>query len=86
MANHKSAKKRAKQTIVKTARNKAQTSEVRSAVKKIRAAILANDKEAATKLLPETQGLLRKLAKKGIIKKNTAARRTGRISRQIARL
>lgn len=86
MANHKSAEKRAKQTIIRTERNKAQHSEVKTAVKKVREAIANKQKENAVKLLPEAQGLLRKLAKSGIIKKQTAARQTGRLARQIAKL
>lgn len=86
MANHKSAAKRAKQTIIKTERNKAQHSEVKTAVKKVREAIANNQKDAALKLLPEAQGLLRKLAKTGVIKKQTAARHTGRLARQVAKL
>lgn len=86
MATHKSAAKRAKQTIVKTERNKAQHSEVKTAVKKVREAINNKQKDVALKLLPEAQGLLRKLAKTGIIKKQTAARQTGRLARQVAKL
>ncbi len=82
MANHKSAKKRARQTITRTARNKADRSEVRSAIKKIRAAISENNKEAAKELLPKTQGLLRKLAKKGVIKVKNASRITSRLHTQ----
>ena len=86
MATHKSAAKRAKQTIVKTERNRAQHSEGKTAVKKVREAIASNQKESALKLLPEAQGLLRKLAKSGIIKQQTASRQTGRLARQIAKL
>lgn len=86
MATHKSAAKRAKQTIVKTERNKAQHSEVKTAVKKVREAINNKQKDVALKLLPEAQGLLRKLAKTGIIKQQTAARQTGRLARQVAKL
>jgi small subunit ribosomal protein S20 len=86
VANHKSAKKRAKQTIVKTARNKDKSSEVKSVVKAIRAAIASSDKEAATALFPKTQAVLAKLAKNGILKNNTVARRTARLARQINRL
>ncbi len=86
MANHKSAKKRAKQSIVRTERNKSRRTEMRSAVKKIRVAIANGEKEVAMNLLPEAQGTLRRLAKNGVIKKNTAARRTGRLARQIAKL
>ena len=86
MANHKSAKKRARQTIVKTEQNKAQTSQVKSSVKAVRLAISTNDKEKAKGLVVEAQKLLAKLAQKGVIKKNTAARKTSRLYRQIGRL
>lgn len=86
MANHKSAEKRARQTKVRTARNKSQTSSVRSAVKKVRAAIEANDKSAAAKLLVTAQSLLDRLAKTGVIKNNTAARKTGRLAAAINKL
>lgn len=86
MANHKSAKKRAKQTIVRTERNKARTGETRSAIKSLRAAIEANDKETAVKLVPRVQKLLSKLAKAGIVKQNTAARRTSRLVSQATKL
>ncbi|MCK5882646.1 MAG: 30S ribosomal protein S20 [Bacteriovoracaceae bacterium] len=86
MANHKSAKKRAKQTVVRTERNKTRRTEMRTAVKKIREAIAKGEKDAAVQLLPEAQSTLRKLAKNGVIKQNTAARRTGRLARQIAKL
>lgn len=86
MANHKSAKKRAKQTIIRTERNKAHRSEVKTAVKKIREAIAQGQKDAAIQLLPETQSSLRRLAKVGVIKQKAAARKTGRLARQIAKL
>ena len=51
MANIKSAKKRIDVTAVRTARNKAIKSKVKTAVKKVEAAIAANDKAAATAAL-----------------------------------
>ncbi|MFN8370518.1 MAG: 30S ribosomal protein S20 [Bacteriovoracaceae bacterium] len=86
MANHKSAKKRAKQTIVKTEQNKARNSEVKSAIKDLRVAIEKKDKAAALKLLPEVQSLLAKLAQTSAINKLNAARRTSRLSERVARI
>ncbi|MBT3583477.1 MAG: 30S ribosomal protein S20 [Halobacteriovoraceae bacterium] len=83
MANHKSAKKRARQTITRTARNRARTSGARTVLKAIRLAISENDKKVATELLPKVQAKLRKLAQTGIIKLNTAARKTSRLASQI---
>ncbi len=83
MANHKSAKKRIRQTVVRSERNQSQTSEARTAIKAVRQAIAKNDKGTAQELFPQTQKLLSKLAQTGIIKKNTAARKTARLIRQI---
>ncbi len=86
MANHKSAKKRTRQAIVRTASNRTKTSKTRNITKKLRDAISANDKETATSLLKTAQGLLSKLAKTGVIKKNNASRKTSRLAAQIAKL
>ena len=47
MANIKSAKKRILVTETRAARNKAIRSEVKTSIKKVEAAVAANDKEAA---------------------------------------
>ncbi len=86
MPHHKSAKKRVRQTTVRTLRNKSQYSEVKTFIKKIRAAISEKNKEQALKLLPTMQGLFDKLAKRGFIKTETAARRNSRMASQIAKL
>lgn len=86
MANHKSAKKRAKQTIVKTERNKVRKTAVRSVIKAIRVAIEANDKKAAQELLPKAQSYLYRLAKHGAINQNNAGRRTARLAAQVNKL
>ncbi|ATH08847.1 30S ribosomal protein S20 [Halobacteriovorax marinus] len=86
MANHKSAKKRARQTIVRTARNVQRKSATRNALKAIRSAIESNDKATATGLLAKTQKLLARLAKHGVIKPNAAARKTSRLASQINNL
>ena len=83
MPHHKSAKKRVRQTKVRTARNTSMMSETRTAIKKVRAAITAKDKGTAGTLLTAAQSLLSKLAKKGIIKPNTAARKTSRLASQV---
>ena len=86
MANHKSAKKRIRQTLRKTEINKSKKGEVRTAVKKIREAMFKKDKETALSLLPKTQGLLRKLAQSGIVKQNNASRKISRMASQISSL
>lgn len=86
MANHKSAEKRARQTIKKNALNKSRSSKVSTAIKKVRAAIAAGDKKEAAKLLPEAQKMITRLGKTGVIKKETASRKTSRLASQIAKL
>lgn len=83
MANHKSAAKRARQTTTRTLRNKIITSEARTEIKKIRTAIEEKNKEAASGLLVKVQRHLAIMAKKGIIKTNSAGRRTARLANQI---
>lgn len=83
MPHHKSAKKRVRQTKVRTTRNVSLLSETKSAIKKVRLAITEKDKNSATTLLTNAQSLLAKLAKKGVIKSNTAARKTSRLTGQI---
>lgn len=86
MANHKSAEKRARQTKVRTLRNKTKTTATRGVIKKIRAAIEESDKANATSLLVTAQKMLDRLAKTGVIKANAAARKTSRLALQINKL
>jgi len=83
VANHKSAKKRARQTIVRTARNTERRSATKNVVKAIRKAIEEKDKTAATGLLAKVQKLVARLAKHGVIKPNAAARTTSRLTKQV---
>jgi small subunit ribosomal protein S20 len=83
VANHKSSEKRARQDIKKNLVNKVNESKTKTAVKKVRDAITAGDKKAAADVLKTAQAELRKLAKNGVIKLNTAARKTARLASQI---
>jgi len=86
VANHKSAEKRARQTIKKTLINKEKTSATKTAVKKVRLAIAAGNKKEAAQFMPTAQKQLDILSKTGIVKANTAARTVSRLSSQIAKL
>jgi len=83
VANHKSSEKRAKQDIKKNLNNKVNESKTKTAVRKVRDAILAGDKKLAADTLKDAQGELRKLAKTGVIKLNAAARKTSRLASQV---
>lgn len=86
MANIKSAKKRAKQTIVRNARNSAQRSQLRTAVKKVLKALDANDAGAAQEAFVAAQPLLDRFAARGLIHRNKAARHKSRLSARIKAL
>lgn len=86
MANHKSSKKRARQTIVRNERNTSRRTAVKTAVKNVRNAIEAGNKEEASSLLVTAQKLLSRLAKHGVIKNNTAGRKTSRLASQVNKL
>lgn len=86
MANHKSSEKRARQDIKKNLANKVNESKTKTAVKKVRDALTAGDKKVAVEALKNAQAELRKLAKTGVIKLNTAARKTSRLASQINNL
>ena len=86
MANHKSALKRAKQTIKRNARNTALRSSVRTALKKYRALIDAKDKEQAQATLPSVYKKLDMAVTKGVMHKNNASRKKSRLTQALNKL
>lgn len=80
MANIKSAKKRIDVIETKTERNKAIKSKVKTYVKKVYAAIDANDKDAAKAALKDATSELNKAASKGVFHKKTVSRKISRLS------
>ena len=81
MANHKSAKKRARQAVKRNARNRGDRSEIRTAIKKVRSAIEAGDGETAAGALRQAESLLRRGSSKGLIHWKTASRRISRLTK-----
>jgi len=86
LANIKSAKKRILTSAKRAERNKAVRSEVKTSAKKVRAAIEAGDKAAASAALSDYQGVLGRATAKGIYKKNTNARKISRVSAAVDRM
>ena len=86
MANIKSAKKRAKQTVVRNARNTAQRSQLRTAVKKVLKALDANDAPGAAAAFATAQPILDRFSSRGLIHKNKAARHKARLNARIKAL
>ena len=86
MANIKSAKKRILVTRTKTDRNKAIRSSVKTAIKKVFAAIESGDKAAATEELKQATKVIEMAATKGVYHKNNAARKVSRISKAVSKM
>ena len=86
LANIKSAKKRIKVIETKTARNKAIKSKVKTAIKKVDAAIAANDKAAATVALQAATVEIDKAASKGVYHKKNASRKVSRLATAVNKL
>ena len=80
MANHKSAKKRAKQSQVRRMRNRSVKTSLKTLEKKIRAAKEENS-DATGELLRQAQSAIHKAAKKGVIHKKTASRKISRLTK-----
>lgn len=83
MANHKSAEKRTRQTETRTAVNRIVTSKARTAVRKVEDSVKAGDADASKESLKKAQSTLAKAAKKGILKKNTVARKVSRLNAKV---
>ena len=83
MANHKSAKKRIRQTKRKTKRNSHIRSQVRGTEKKLCLSIEKKDKEKAQSLLIHFSSQLDKAAKKGIYYKRKASRKISQWARNV---
>jgi small subunit ribosomal protein S20 len=74
MANTAQAKKRARQNDKQRAHNAALRTQLRSAVKKVKAAVAAGDQTAATKQMQVSQSVIDRIADKKIVHKNMASR------------
>jgi small subunit ribosomal protein S20 len=83
MANHKSSIKRIRQTIVKTERNRFYRTRLKNIVKDVRSAIEAGNKEEATSAMTVANTQIQKFVSKGVLKKETAARKISRLHRAV---
>ena len=83
MANNKSAKKRAIQAEKRRQHNASRRSMMRTYMKKTVAAIAAGDKEGATAAFAVVTPILDRMATKGLIHKNKAARHKSRLNAHI---
>ena len=86
MANIASARKRARQAEKHRRHNTALRSEFRTAVRNIRKAIAAGDKDGARAVFRKAASVIDSIAGKKIIHKNTAARHKSRLAARIKAL
>ena len=80
MANHKSAKKRIRQTAKKNAANSYYHKTARNAIRKLKS---TSDKKEAVVLLPAIESMLDKLTKRNIIHKNKAANLKSKLAKHV---
>ncbi|NUM57285.1 MAG: 30S ribosomal protein S20 [Bdellovibrionaceae bacterium] len=80
MATHKSAEKRARQTIKKTAINSSRKSRVRTAEKKLIKAVVQKDAKSIPELLKSYVSEATRAVSKGALKKQTVSRKVSRLS------
>lgn len=86
MANTKTAKQNIRLTERRTDINRARVSRIRTFVKKVELAILSGDAELAKNALIAAQPELHRGASKGVLHKNTVARKISRLSQRIKTL
>lgn len=86
MANHKSALKRIRQTVRRTLVNKSRISRIRTAIKAVESAVQASDKAAALKALQSATPEISRGVNKGVMHKNTAARKISRLTKTVQAL
>ena len=83
MANITSAKKRILVTETRAARHKSIRSEVKTAIKKVEAAVAANDKDAAKAALTVAISTIESASSKGVYHKNNAGRKVSRLTKLV---
>lgn len=83
MANHKSAAKRAKQSLNKKARNSVTKKSIKTIEKKLRKSIESKSKEDSQKFLLEFSSRIDSASDKGVIHKNNASRKISRLAKKV---
>ncbi len=84
MANHKSALKRNRQSLIRRERNRMNRSKVKTAIKKLDAAIEVGDSaEKAKEALVAAVPIIERAAVKGAFHKKTASRKVSRLTKRV---
>ena len=83
MANHKSAEKRIRQTKKRTERNRFYKTRIKNLTKAVKEAVEAGDQAGAALALKNVNKSFHSYSSKGILPKNTAARRVSRLAQLV---
>ncbi len=86
MANHKSAEKRNRQAQVRRLRNRSNRSAMKTAIKKVNAAVEAGVEEEAKNALRLAIPVIAKTASKGTIHKKNASRKISRLTKRVNKM
>ncbi len=83
MANHKSSEKRARQTVIKTERNRFYKTRIKNLTKNVLSAVETADKEKACEAIKLANKYFHHCVSKGILKKGTASRKVSRLQLKV---
>ena len=83
MPNHKSAEKRMRQNEKRRVVNRTNRGRLRTAIKKLRAALTTGDAATVGALLPQTVSVIDKAVQKGVLHRNAAARHKARLTARV---
>jgi small subunit ribosomal protein S20 len=86
MAHHKSAQKRIRQTVARTAINRSRMSRIRTFIKRVEKAIEGGSQADAQKALKDAQPEVMRGVTKGVLKIGTASRKISRLSARVKAL
>jgi len=86
MAQHKSALKRIRRDTRQTLSNHARISRIRTFIKKVETAVASGDKSAAQTALHLAQPEIMRGVTKGVLHRNTAARKVSRLNARVTKL
>jgi small subunit ribosomal protein S20 len=86
MANTPQARKRIRRNEARTIVNRNRVSRIRTLIKKVELALTSGDKDAAAEAMSAMQPELARGVAKGVVHKNTAARKFSRLTKRVTAL
>lgn len=86
MAHHRSAKKRIRQTVKRTATNRSRVSRIKTFTRKVEDAVAKGDYDAARSAFAAAEPEIRRGVNKGVLHLNTASRQISKLSRRVKAL